>query len=79
MAVSRTFPLPKKATFQIRVDAFNVLNKTNFQNPSGATYTGTSGTGAGTTANLTGNETQFGAITGNYTPRYLQLNAKIAF
>jgi Carboxypeptidase regulatory-like domain/TonB dependent receptor/TonB-dependent Receptor Plug Domain len=73
-SVSRSFQIFEALKFQFRVDAFNVINHTNFS-PE-ATTLGV--TASGTTASLTGNST-FGQITGARPSRRLQAMARFTF
>jgi len=75
-SISREFPLVKEALkFQFRVDAFNVLNHTNF----GAPNSSLSVTATGTTATFATNSASFGQITGAQPPRLLQFVGKFIF
>jgi Carboxypeptidase regulatory-like domain/TonB dependent receptor-like, beta-barrel len=75
-SISREFPLVKEyLKFQFRVDAFNVLNHTNFNAPNGSLSVSTSGTNATFATNSSG----FGQITGAQSPRLLQFVGKFIF
>lgn len=74
-SVSKTFPLFRALKFQFRVDAFNVLNHTNFTAPSGTL----SVTASGTNATFATNSSGFGRITGAQPARTLQLNGRFTF
>jgi hypothetical protein len=60
--------------FQFRVDAFNVINHTNFTAPSGALSVTEVGTNA-TFATSSG----FGKITGTQPNRQMQISARFFF
>jgi hypothetical protein len=77
LSLSRSFKVKERYTLQVRADAFNIMNHTNFVGgfapagqPAGATY--------GTLSN-TLNSSNFGQITGAYDPRILQFAMKFAF
>jgi hypothetical protein len=77
LSLSRSFKVKERYTLQIRADAFNIMNHTNFVGgfapagqPAGATY--------GTLSN-TLNSSNFGQVTGAYDPRILQFAMKFAF
>ena len=76
-SVSKDFKIWESLNFQFRVDAFNVINHTNFQAPSTAspnlnvTAVGTTATFATTSA--------FGKITGTQPNRQLQLSSRFFF
>jgi Carboxypeptidase regulatory-like domain/TonB-dependent Receptor Plug Domain len=75
-SISKEFPLIKELLrFQFRVDAFNLLNHTNFNAPNGSLSVSTSGTNATFATNSSG----FGQITGAQPPRQLQLVGKFIF
>ena len=74
-SVSKTFPLFRALQFQFRVDAFNVLNHTNFTAPDGSL----SVTANGTNATFATNSSAFGRITGTQPARTLQLNGRFTF
>ncbi|MEI9980891.1 MAG: carboxypeptidase regulatory-like domain-containing protein [Edaphobacter sp.] len=73
-SVSKDFKIIEALKFQFRVDAFNVINHTNFTSPSGSltvTETGTTATFATSSG--------FGKITGTQPNRQLQLSARFFF
>jgi hypothetical protein len=73
-SVSKDFKIWESLNFQFRVDAFNVINHTNFQAPSGAL----SVTEVGTTATFA-SSSGFGKITGTQPNRTMQLSARFFF
>jgi len=73
-SVSRTFTLYRALKFQFRMDAFNVINHTNFSPPN----TSLTVTAVGTTASFT-NSSSFGQITGARPSRRLQALARFTF
>lgn len=73
-SVSKDFKLYRALKFQIRVDAFNVINHTNFTLPS----TSLTVTESGTTA-LFNTSSGFGKITGTQPPRTMQASARFTF
>jgi hypothetical protein len=81
MAVSRTFAVREKMTFQLRVEAFNVINHVNFSTPNTVPLTANILTAPTNSAN-------FGAITSDISgnnglaggdPRILQVAGKFVF
>jgi hypothetical protein len=77
LSVSRSFRFKERYSLQVRADAFNILNHTNFVGgfapagqPAGASY-GTLSTGLSSST--------FGQITGAYDPRILQFALKFYF
>ncbi len=75
-SVSKDFKIHEALNFQFRVDAFNVINHTNFQAPSGAlTVTANPNSTAATFASSSG----FGKITGTQPNRQMQLSARFFF
>jgi hypothetical protein len=73
-SVSKDFKIHEALNFQFRVDAFNVINHTNFQAPSGALTVTAVGTNA-TFATSSG----FGKITNTQPNRQMQLSARFFF
>jgi hypothetical protein len=73
-SVAKDFKLYRALNFQFRVDAFNVINHTNFTSPSGALSVTEVGTAA-TFATSSG----FGKITGTQPNRTMQVSARFAF
>jgi hypothetical protein len=77
LSLSRSFKVKERYTLQVRADAFNIMNHTNFVGgfapagqPAGATY--------GTLSSAL-NSSNFGQVTGAYDPRILQFAMKFAF
>lgn len=81
-SVSKNFPIYKRVTFQIRADAFNVINHTNFGSPNGSlTVTVTQPTtppGAAPIVDFR-NSSSFGRITSTQPPRRLQVSGRFRF
>ena len=73
-SVSKDFKIWESLNFQFRVDAFNVINHTNFQSPSGSLTVTAVGTAA-TFATSSG----FGKITGTQPNRQMQVSARFFF
>lgn len=77
LSVGRQFPLTERFKLDIRAEAFNVLNHTNFQSPSASANQLT------VTASSTGqpifNSPNFGQITSANPSRFLQLVARFEF
>ena len=73
-SVSKDFKIWEALNFQFRVDAFNVINHTNFQSPSGALTV----TAVGTTPTFS-TSSGFGKITGTQPNRTMQLSARFFF
>ena len=73
-SVSKDFKIWESLNFQFRVDAFNVINHTNFQSPSGALTV----TAVGTTPTFS-TSSGFGKITGTQPNRTMQLSARFFF
>ena len=76
-SVSKDFPIYERFKFQVRFDAFNVINKTNFSAPNGSLSISEQTT-APTVATFAGSTT-FGKITGTQSPRQLQASARLFF
>ncbi|HXC94359.1 MAG TPA: TonB-dependent receptor [Edaphobacter sp.] len=76
LSVSKDFKIWEALNFQIRADAFNVINHTNFTAPSGALTVST--TTNSTVANFA-NSSSFGQITGTQPSRRLQLSGRFFF
>jgi hypothetical protein len=73
LSVSRSFPIHEKLAFVFRVDAFNVLNHNNLNNP---------GTSLGLTTDASHayfNAPSFGLITGSTPNRFLQIVTRLNF
>lgn len=75
-SLSKDFPLWRALHFQLRLDAFNVLNHTNFTSPNGSLTVST--TTNSTVANFV-NSSSFGQITGTQPARRLQLSGRFFF
>jgi hypothetical protein len=73
-SVSKDFKIWESLNFQFRVDAFNVINHTNFQAPSGSLTV----TEVGTTPTFA-SSSGFGKITGTQPNRTMQLSARFFF
>ena len=73
-SVSKDFKILEALKFQFRVDAFNVINHTNFQSPSGSLSVTAAGNAA-TFATSSG----FGKITGTQPARTMQLSTRFFF
>lgn len=73
-SVSKDFKIHEALNFQLRVDAFNVINHTNFQAQNGSL----SVTEAGTTATFN-TSNNFGKITGTRPNRQMQVSARFFF
>jgi hypothetical protein len=73
-SVSKDFKIWESLNFQLRVDAFNVINHTNFQAPSGSLAV----TEVGTTATFA-SSSGFGKITGTQPNRQMQVSARFFF
>jgi hypothetical protein len=74
-SVSKDFKIYERLNFQFRVDAFNVINHTNFQSPSGALTVSESGT----TATFGTSSSGFGKISGTQPNRQMQISARLFF
>ena len=77
-SVSKDFRIIEGLKFQFRVDAFNVINHTNFSAPNGSLSSITETTAAPTVASFAGNSS-FGKITGTQSPRSMQISARFFF
>jgi hypothetical protein len=75
LAVARTFPIREKLRFEIRAEAFNFLNHTNFSGPD----TSLSVQANARTGQAEFNSPGFGLITGAKSARFVQLVARIEF
>jgi hypothetical protein len=76
-SVSKDFKIWESLNFQLRVDAFNVINHTNFQAPSGALSV-TADTHVPTLATFS-TSSGFGKITGTQPNRQMQVSARFFF
>jgi hypothetical protein len=75
-SVSKDFPIYERLKLQFRVDAFNVINHTNFQAPN----TGLAVTAVGATTQATfATSSNFGKITGTQPNRTMQASARFTF
>ena len=63
MALFKILTLPREMKFQIRIEAFNLLNTAHYDNPIGNIAAGK----------------QFGEITGGYSPRVMQFAGRLTF
>lgn len=75
-SVSKDFGLWREMKFQLRLDAFNVINHTNFTQPNSSLSVST--TTNSTVASFV-NSTSFGQITGTQPARKLQLSGRFFF
>jgi hypothetical protein len=75
-SVSKDFALWRELNFQLRLDAFNVINHTNFTQPNSSLSVST--TTNSTVANFA-NSSSFGQITGTQSSRRLQLSGRFFF
>ena len=73
-SVSKDFTLYKALKFQLRVDAFNAINHTNFTSPNTSLTVTANGTSA-----LFNTSSSFGKITGTQAPRSMQASARFSF
>jgi hypothetical protein len=63
MSLFKILTLPREMKFQIRIEAFNLLNTAHYDNPIGNIAAGK----------------QFGEITGGYSPRVMQFAGRLTF
>ena len=77
-SVSRDFTIYEGLKFQFRMDAFNVINHTNFISPPTALGVGTTVTNGVGSVNLS-QTASYGQITSTDAPRRLQLLARFTF
>lgn len=77
LSVSRTIPIYRRLSLQLRADAFNVLNHTNLGAPNGALTVANVGTSSAPVAGF--NNSSFGTITSAQPPRIMQLVGRIRF
>jgi len=79
-SVAKDFKLYRALNFQIRVDAFNVINKTNFTSPASALGVNpVVNATAGTAATYLNGTSSFGQISGTQSARRLQASARFFF
>jgi hypothetical protein len=76
LALSRIFPIHESFRLEVRAEAFNVINHTNFVAP--ATGTGIPGISTGGIS-LSTSSSNFGQITNAGDPRILQFAMKLYF
>ena len=76
-SVSKDFKIWESLNFQFRVDAFNVINHTNFQAPNGSLTVNESAQAPTVATFATSNA--FGKITGTQPNRQMQLSARFFF
>ena len=74
LAVSRTIPIKDRVRFEIRGEAFNFLNHTNFSAPNTALSVQADSAGRAIF-----NSPSFGLITGAKSARFVQLVARFEF
>lgn len=79
VSVSRSFPIYEKLAFVFRVDAFNVLNHTNFGNPGTSLGLTTDATHAYFNAPAFGLITGSNAASGTTSNRFLQIVTRLNF
>ena len=77
-SVAKDFTIFRALRFQFRVDAFNVINHTNFSAPNVSLSSITETTTAPTVASFAGNSA-FGKITGTGSPRTMQISSRFFF
>ena len=63
ISLFKVLTLPREMKFQIRIEAFNLLNTAHYDNPIGNMAAGK----------------QFGTITGGYSPRVMQFAGRLTF
>jgi len=64
----KNIKVTERVNLQLRAEAFNVLNHTNFQLP-----------GAGGSTNMRTNSSSFGQSGGTFNPRNMQFGLKVSF
>jgi hypothetical protein len=74
LAVGREFPITERSRLRLRVEAFNILNHTNFKEPNTSLTVTTSAQGQPIF-----NSPGFGIITDTRAARFLQLVARYEF
>ncbi len=80
LALSKEFRIKERTKFEIRLDAFNALNHTQFNGiNTGATFSGPNSTTITNLANEQTNRGGFGAVTSVRLPRNMQLSARFEF
>jgi hypothetical protein len=80
-SLSKSFDVYKAVKLQLRVDAFNVLNHTNFNAPNGSLTAAADQVGTSTTwlPDFRAGSNSFGTINGTQPSRNLQLQGRITF
>jgi hypothetical protein len=83
LSLSKIFAGPRSLKFEVRIDAFNALNHTQFTGFNGearfANLTNPTITNPATNANGTPNFNGFGAVSGVAAPRTLQIVTRVTF
>jgi hypothetical protein len=80
LALSKEFRVKERYKFEIRLDAFNALNHTQFDGVNAnATFAGPNSTSISNLANERTNPSGFGAVTSTRPPRNMQLSARFEF
>ena len=80
LALSKEFRIKESMKFEIRLDAFNALNHTQFDGINGgAVFSAPGSTTITNLANDTNQRTGFGAATSTRPPRNMQLSARFEF
>lgn len=76
-SVSKDFKLWERVKFQFRIDAFNLMNHTNFQAPNGSLSV--TADPANPTKATFATSSAFGKITGTQPNRQMQASARFFF
>ncbi len=80
LALSKEFRVKEKYKFEVRLDAFNALNHTQFNGVNaGAVFSGPNSTTITNLANETTNRNGFGSVSSVRLPRQMQLSARFEF
>jgi hypothetical protein len=80
MAIFKTTHVSERTTLEIRVEAYNALNKVNLQQPNTAFTAGPAADPANPTAEGGGNTNpNFGKVLASQAARVVQLGAKLRF
>jgi hypothetical protein len=80
MSTFKSVHIREHATFEIRLEAYNALNRTNLQNPNTTFTAGPPANSANPSAEGGSNtNSNFGVVTGANAARTVQLGAKIVF
>ena len=77
-SIAKDFTIYRALKFQLRIDAFNVINHTNFTAPNVSLSSITEGAKTPTVASFNGNS-GFGQITGTQSPRTMQASTRFFF